>query len=113
MKTLDRVDEVRERLKKQTLQEKERMIAAGMRCISPTQLREEINLLGYKISNDNSFQYLNTGNAITYYARSVSIVEIKTNHCFSNIAADKTNLPALQAIRFNTFCFENGRIWEL
>lgn len=100
-------------LKESTELERQRMIAGGMREISPRQLAEEISALGYRIDVGRSFNYANTGNAISYQARAVSIVCKETGHCFSNIDARRDRLPELQAIRFNTFCFVHGRIWEL
>jgi hypothetical protein len=93
-----------------TLAEVQRMLDAGMEQLTPQQLQDRLAPLGYKIKH--AFNYINTSNENSYNASSEDIIDIKTGYSFANIAADKTNLKALQSIRLNCFVFHRGRIWE-
>ncbi len=96
-----------------TQQERIRMLAGGMEEWPRRRLEESLDAIGYAIQRANSFNYINTGNAITYKARSIYIVVKGTGMSFANINANRDKLPELQEIRRSVFCFERGRIWEL
>lgn len=109
--TSQNVKNARDCLAAQTIIEYVRMLAAGMRCITPDQLKTELAALGYHIALADCFDYINTYNAVSYYARSIYIAD-KAGLSFANAKANRDNLPALRAIRHGTFCYESGRIWE-
>jgi hypothetical protein len=93
-----------------THKERAAMLAAGMREITPTVLRKELAALGYSLGE--AFNYTNTHNRLSYLARSIYIRDVKTGFGFANVKACRDNLSALQALRFSSFCFHRGRIWE-
>ena len=101
-------------LKESTQLEVNDMLDAEMTQLTPSELNDLINPLGYSISKTPmTFNYVNTGNKRHYKAKSVHIKVTGTDLSFANIKADRTNLKALQDIRFNCFVFTNGRIWEI
>ena len=100
-------------LKDETQRERSRMLSGGMIEVSKAKINEMLTEIGYKIKGVNCFDYINTGNDITYRAKSIDLVLEISGISFSNINANRDNLPALQNIRRNYFAFENGRIWEL
>lgn len=99
--------------KETTEKERQRMIAGGMIQISKEELDARLEELGYYVKKDDNFNYLNTGNEITYLAKAVYIADKVSKKSFANTETKNENLPALQALRFSHFCFESGRIWEL
>ena len=100
-------------LRESTLAERNRMLAGGMKEITIEELIKAVCDLGYYINSDDSFNYVNSGNQITYKARSIAIRHSISDECFSNIYSPKDKLPELQKIRRNCFVFSNGHIWEL
>ena len=89
-------------------------IDAGMELISKHELYSRLETLNYKVSlSPMTFNYFNSSNKNHYNAKSVHITDEATGHGFANIAANKKNLAALQAIRFNCFVVDNNRIWDL
>jgi len=94
--------------------EVESMLNAGMVQLTPSELKKELDDLGYKISNVDSFNYFNNGNKNKYNARHVYIISKTDKNSFAHVNSDnKKNLPALQKIRYSCFVFEKNRIWEL
>lgn len=90
------------------------MVQNGMKCISAQSLVLKLTTLGYKIDPVNSFNYINTNNKRQYKARSIYIVESNTGLSFANINARcDDNFKELQSLRYNTFVYHNGRIWEI
>ena len=87
------------------------MIDNGMVQVSLPELKEMVGELNYKILKD--FDYTNTLNENSYYARSYAIIDKDTGHSFANVDSNKENLPELQKIRRNYFCVVDGRISEL
>lgn len=69
--------------------------------------------LGYKISKDCCFNYVNTANEITYRARSIGWTHIASGKSFAHVEAPRETLPALQAMRRNLLVVHRGRLWEL
>ena len=95
-----------------TLRERARLLAGGMRELTVEQLVHGVCALGYYLSAENSFNYYNTGNATSYKARAVAIYHAKSGKSFANLASPKERLPELQSIRGGCFVFHAGRIWE-
>lgn len=93
--------------------ERTRMLDAGMREITRTQLVQELEALGYEINPETSISYTNTYNAVPYKARAVGIKDTVTGLSFANVNACKKNLGALQSLRLNTFVYYRGRILEI
>lgn len=98
-----------------TKREYESMLAAGCTPMTPAELAEKLDELGYRISDENGdcFNYLNTHNKIVYNARSIYIVDKKTGLSFANINACRDRLTELQQLRLNAAVMSNGRVWEL
>lgn len=95
-----------------TLLRVQSMIQAGAVQISKRGLETLLEAIGYKLGD--SFCYTNNLNAgESWRAKSFQIVEKTSNLSFAHVDAPKTNLKALQEIRFNYFVFENGKIWEI
>lgn len=90
------------------------MLHCGMDLISVDCLSNALDALGYAIDRKMSFNYFNTGNERHYKARSIYIIEKDTRLSFAHVEAKRDkNFKSLQALRFGTFCFSAGRIWEL
>jgi hypothetical protein len=96
-----------------TLAEVKRMTDGGMKLISVAELEARLDELGYYVNKSFSFNYLNNLNGNSYLARSIAIFNKTSKKSFANVESHDDNLPALQEIRKNCFCFENGRIWEI
>lgn len=96
-----------------TAKEVERMLAGGMKRISPRQLRELLDLAGYQIHKPDCFNYTNSANEITYKARAMGYMHKTSGMRYAHIDAPRDTLPKLQEIRHNCFVFERGRVWEL
>lgn len=97
-------------LEQSTLTEVDRMKAAGMEQLTIEEFTRRVCALGY--FQRFSFNYVNTANAHSYKARSVSILHAKSEKSFANTDSPRDRLPELQEIRRNTFVFHAGRIWE-
>jgi hypothetical protein len=91
------------------------MIQSGMVMLSAEGIKAALDHLGYCIrNNSNSFNYFNGSNERSYKARSCYITEKNSGLSFANINARKdAAFKALQELRFNSFGYENARIWEL
>lgn len=90
------------------------LLLIGMQKISSSNLKVELEKIGYEINDDLCFNYINSANENTYKAKSISIGMLGNKGLsFANIYAPKDNIKLLQEIRQNYFVFENGRIWEL
>ena len=96
-----------------TQEERQRMKREGMQEVSPRELELMLDDIGYYIDKQNSFNYTNNLNAITYKAKSIKIRDKVSGLGFANIEADRKNLKKLQEIRRNTFVYAQGRIWEV
>ena len=80
--------------------------------MTPRALLEELDALGYTLRH--SFCYTNSANAPHRWAASSKSIFLKgTNQSFAHVDADRSNLPALQAIRFESLVFNRGRVWEI
>ena len=82
--------------------------------ITKVALDSKLAELGYKISEEDSFNYVNKGNPPQVWnARSCYIVEADTNIGFANIYARRDgNFKALQELRGQEFII-NNRVYEL
>lgn len=104
-------------LNDKTMLERLRMLNGGMIELSSQELDARLNALGYEIDVEDSFDYVNASNEITYRARSVAIRHKASGLSFAHIECDRTNLAALQSLRLNHFVFVErngvGRIWEI
>lgn len=89
-------------------------------CGPPIDLKEyrrRVEAVGYRLETDRARScamgaYANTLNDVPYDAFGVTYTDPKTGAGYANIAADRTNLPALQALRFESLVVHNGRIVE-
>ncbi len=97
----------------QTKTEVQRMLNNGMTQIDKDELEARLDILGYYINKRDTFNYTNSGNAITYKAKSVAINHKKSQACFSNTDSPRDTLKELQHLRCNYFVFFRGIIWEL
>ena len=99
-----------------TEKERQRMLDMGMEEITESQFLKMLSELDYKIDNNCTFNYYNTGNSIHYLARSMSYIDVKSKQSwahFEQFYTNRKNQEQLQKIRNNYFVFSNGRIWEL
>ena len=97
-----------------TKKEVENMIKNGMEKLTLSELKQTLEKLGYEINKDNSFRYINAGNANSYKAYSCNIVDKKSKKSFSNTESKRDNdFIELQALRFKSFVYSNGYIYEL
>lgn len=106
-------DYPREHLDQQTALVVAAMVKAGAEQITPAELMNRTAAIGYKISKDCSFNYVNNANEVTYRARSIGWTHIASGMSFAHVDAPKETLPALQTLRFHCFVVHRGRIWEL
>ncbi len=100
-------------LENDTQLEVNKMLEGGMILISPSELNEKLDKLGYKVDKSKCFNYQNKSNEIHYAAKHVNIVHKDSEKCFSNVDSPKNKLKELQEIRRDYFVFEDGVIWEL
>ena len=100
-------------MKDQTKEEYQHMLDAGMEPMTVAELKRRLESLGYRISDADSFNYLNTANERTYKARAAYVVDIRHGVGFACIHANRDNLPALQELRRNAAVLHRGRIWEI
>ncbi len=79
-----------------------------------TELSIMIDKLGYKISEKDSFNYINKGNPSKIWkARACYIIEKDSGKGFANIEARRDdNFKALQLLRLEEYSIR-GRIYEL
>ena len=98
------------------MRERDRLIEMGVEQISESTFLEMIKELGYKLDMGCCFNYYNSANEISYYARAMSYINTKTKrsafHCEESFS-NPDQLAELQKIRLNYFVFESNRIWEL
>lgn len=98
----------------ETQQEVNSMLESGMKQLTPDQLTEQLELLGYKVDKNLSFNYLNSSNERTYQARSIYLRHKGTGLGFANVDAPRdAAFNTLQWVRLNCFVFSQGRIQEL
>jgi hypothetical protein len=111
-----------EYLYKSTLAERNRMIESGMEQITEQDFLSMLSEIGFKLDNSNCFYYSNTSNEISYNARALYIIDIKTKLSFAHVNFGNTmeeseRREKLQKIRRWNFVFEQKRdkniIWEL
>lgn len=108
------------KLQDSTQKEVEGMLKCGMKKITPAEFREAIDMLGFKVSEIDTFFYINPKQAChyTYRAKALYIIEKSTGLGFGNVESDcyknRDNgvLDQLQEFRRETFVFERGVIWE-
>lgn len=96
-----------------TKNEVARMIAAGMEQLTPRQLEERLERCGYRVDKESCFCYTNTANELSYKAKAMGYRHIASGGRFAHIDTPRDTLPTLQGLRFGSFVFHNGRIWEL
>jgi len=100
-------------LDRSTASEYTRMISGGMVELGVDDLKKRLDSIGYEIDEDISFDYVNRGNAIHYFARSVGIRHKASGLSFAHVDCDRTHLAELQYLRMHFFVFFKGRVWEL
>ena len=85
----------------------------GCELISLDELKNRLDIIGYKISNEDSFNYINTSNEFTYRARSIYVSDKVGNIGAYNIySKNRDNLHLLQEMRNNCVCVSKNRIYE-
>lgn len=101
-----------------TRKERERCLDMGMTELTPNQVNETLLAIGFKLDKSCTFDYYNTGNEISYFARSCSIIDIKTKKSFANVdfgmlEDERDRRTELQKIRSSCFGWDGKRIWDL
>ena len=88
-------------------------VLAGAILMNYDELKNQLDKLGYKIDQENSFNYFNSANKNQYNARSCYIVEKDTGIGFANIKSRKDeNFNKLQQLRKNALVIDRNRIIE-
>ena len=92
--------------------EVKRLVQNGMNELSQVEFLNELDQLGYKMKS--SYNYYNSSNCIKYLAKTIEIVEKDSGLSFANIKAKRDdNFKQLQNLRYTSFVYNRGRIWEI
>lgn len=118
MQTIDFKTSFKDQQTINTQKERERCLDMGMTELTPNEVNETLLAIGFKLDNTCTFDYYNTGNEISYLAKSCSIVDIKTkksfaNVDFGNIEDERDRRAELQKIRRSCFGWDGKRVWDL
>jgi hypothetical protein len=99
-----------------TLKYRQSLLDAGMQELTKEEFIDMLTSLGYKIDKGMCDSYYNNLNDEHYLARSMAYNDVKTGQSWAHYEqkfTNRENQEKLQKIRYNSFVFDSGRIWEL